>query len=104
MMLKMVALVNSIKQKYRPPTPPTTYSKVYAGDAIHNDEDVGIGQLGEAEVESHGEHEDQELEVEVEGGPGGGLVLGHGGDDGDVVLGVGGIEEGVEAAGPGGDF
>ena len=33
-------------------------------------------------------HEDQQLQVEVEGGPGGGLVLGHGGNDGDVVLGV----------------
>ena len=63
-----------------------------------------VGEPGEAVVEAGGEEESEDLQVEVEGRPRRGLVFGDGGDDGDVVLGVRGVEQGVEAAGPGGDF
>ena len=60
--MKMLASISLVKKKYCPnthtipPPPPshplptkTTYSKVDAGDAIH-DNDVGVSQLGEAEA------------------------------------------------------
>jgi hypothetical protein len=45
----------------------STHSKVDAGDAIHDNEDVGVSELGEAEVQAHREHEHQQLQVKVEG-------------------------------------
>ena len=47
-----------------------THSKVDGCDAVHDDEDVGVGQLGEAEVQAHREHEHQQLQVKVERRPG----------------------------------
>lgn len=81
-----------------------THSEVDTGDSVHDDEDIGVGELGEAEVEADGEHEDQQLQVEVEGRPRGRLVLGNRGDDGDIVLSVGGVQQRVETSGPRGDF
>lgn len=43
-----------------------TYREVDAGHTIHDDEDVCIGQLGEAVVQADREHEDQHLQIEVE--------------------------------------
>lgn len=79
----------------------STYREVHAGHAIEDGEDVGVGQLAEAEVETGGEEEHEAVQVEEERGPRGRLVLGDGRDDGDVVLGVGGVKERVEPAGPG---
>lgn len=63
-------------------------SKVDAGHSIQDDEDIGIGQFGEAVIEPDGKHEDEELEIEVETGPGRRLMFGYRGNDGDVVFGV----------------
>ena len=81
-----------------------SYRKVDTGHAIHDDEDVRIGELGKAVVQADREHKHQHLQVEVEGGPGGRLMFRDRGDDRDVVLGIGGVQQGVEAAGPGRDL
>ena len=78
-----------------------TYSKVDRSDTIHDDEDVGVCELGKAIVQSDWEEEHEQLQIKVEGGPGGGLMLRNRGDDGDVVLGVGGVKQGVETTSPG---
>lgn len=77
-----------------------THGEVNAGDSVENEEDVGVGELGEAEVESGREEEDQDLQVEVERRPRRRLVLGDRRDDRDVVLGVARVQQRVEAAGP----
>ncbi len=79
-------------------------SEVDAGHAVHDDEDVLLGQVLEAVVNADGEHCHEELQIEIERAPAGRLVFADWGNDWDVVLGVWGVQQRVESAGPWGDF
>ena len=54
-----------------------TYGKVDGKDAVEYDEDVMVGEPGEAVVQAGGKEEGQDLEVKVERGPRSWLMLRH---------------------------
>ena len=64
----------------------------FFNDIFTKDKTTYAREFGEAVVETGREEKGEDLEIKVEGGPGGGLVLGHGGDDRNVVLGIGGVQ------------
>ena len=53
----------------------STYSIVDREDAVEDNEDIVVGEFGEAVVETGGEEEGEDLKIEVEGGPGSWLML-----------------------------
>jgi hypothetical protein len=77
--------------------------KVAAEQSVDDNEDMFVGKLLEAEIDTSGKEPDQHVEVEEESRPGGRLVLGHGGNDRNVDLGIASVPQGVETAAPWGD-
>jgi hypothetical protein len=47
----------------------STYGEVDGSDGVEDDEDIGIGEALETEVQARGEEEDQSVKVEEEGRP-----------------------------------
>lgn len=96
MMIKMLASVSFLKQKYKP-----AEIMQHMSVMCPNGKAPAVGKIY---IKLTREEEHQDLQIKVERTPCGGLMLRDGGNDGDVILGIGGIQKGVETASPGRDL